>query len=499
MALHHPDAARETAHLKETREKIAAESARAGEALAQAEEALGDARRFDPDALPLREMLYAAAAQGLKNLGRAAQKPYFTRIDFQEAGAQKETYYIGRYGVLDSDALESVVIDWRAPVANLYYSGQIGPMRYETPEGVVAGELTLKRQFGIEGGQLQTIFDTDLVSQDAYLQSVLGAMTGDRLREIVTTIQAEQNFVIRYPLHKTLIVQGVAGSGKTTIALHRIAYLLYAFSQRLRPEHMVILAPNPLFLNFIAGVLPDLGVERVRQTTFLQLMRDLIGPALPAVDDADRLEWVLSLSPEALDEARRVAQYKGSLKMGARLEAWLTRFEASVAPAEGFAFGPVRLYDRAQIDQFLLVDERPFPMQRRLREFQKQLTLRAKAAARAVERWMSEEADRRAAKLRQEGLAPEELRERLQGLYQSRDERVEQTRAQIAPFVREAMKRFPKLDPLPLYLAFWQDELESGDEDARLCARRALHRFAKTKKLEMEDVAPVSLIAARLL
>ena len=153
-------------------------------------------------------------------------------------------------------------------MANLYYAGQIGEISYEAPDGRVEGELLLKRQFGIEDGVLRTIFDTDLASQDEYLQSVLGAMSGDKLKDIVTTIQAEQNFVIRYPLSRTLIVQGVAGSGKTTIALHRIAYLLYAYKDQVRPEHMLILAPNPLFLNFIAGVLPDLGVEQVKQSTF---------------------------------------------------------------------------------------------------------------------------------------------------------------------------------------------------------------------------------------
>lgn len=222
--LNHPAAARERAHLAETLRLIAAQREIAARDTEAAQKALDAARRSDPDALPVREMMYAHAMQTTRGLELSARKPYFTRIDFTENGGEANTYYIGKYGVLHPETMETVVVDWRAPAANLYYSGQIGPMKYEAPDGTVEGELTLKRQFGIEDGELQSIFDADLVTQEAYLQAALSAMSGDRLREIVTTIQAEQNYVISCPLNRTLVVQGAAGSGKTTIALHRIAY-----------------------------------------------------------------------------------------------------------------------------------------------------------------------------------------------------------------------------------------------------------------------------------
>ena len=196
----HPAYRAEKMHLDETLQVIFREKQAARKDRLDAEGALSNARMYDPDALPIREMLYARAVQNEKNLSAAEKRPYFTRIDFTETGKQSQTYYIGKYGVLKSDTLESQVIDWRAPVANLYYSGQIGPLKYTAPDGEVEGELTLKRQFGIEDRRLISIFDTDIVAQDKYLKDVLSQTTGDRLKEIITTIQAEQNYVIRYPL-----------------------------------------------------------------------------------------------------------------------------------------------------------------------------------------------------------------------------------------------------------------------------------------------------------
>jgi len=316
----HPAYSAELKHLAETHEVISQEQKVAENDRLEAEGSLSNARMYDPDALPIREMLYARAVQNEKNLAAARRKPYFTRIDFTEKGDISRTYYIGKYGVLRSDTLEPQVVDWRAPVANLYYSGQIGPLKYSAPDGDVEGELTLKRQFGMENGEIVSIFDTDIVAQDAYLQEALTQTTGERLKEIVTTIQAEQNYVIRYPLERNLVVQGVAGSGKTTIALHRIAYLLYTYSQRLHPEHMLILAPNPLFLNFISQVLPDLGVENAKQTTFTRFIAEYMGDDMPDMDRAADIHEMLSLDRAVLDRRSRAMKHKGSLGFMLRLE-----------------------------------------------------------------------------------------------------------------------------------------------------------------------------------
>ena len=499
MELRHSAAAEERDHLARTLEVIAGESEVARREKAEAEGELATARMYDPDALPIRELLYSRALNTLRSMELAAKKPYFTRVDFTESGGEKRVYYIGKYGVTHSGTLDVEVVDWRAPVANLYYSGQIGPMRYEAPDGVVEGELTLKRQLGIENGVLETIFDTDVVSQDAYLQSVLGAMTGDRLREIVTTIQAEQNFVIRHPLSRNLVVQGAAGSGKTTIALHRIAYLLYAFRDRLDARDMLILAPSPLFLNFISGVLPDLGVELVRQSTFPLFMADWLGEALPKVDLRDRLEEILALPAADLDRRARGARAKGSLRLAEKIDQWLDGFEKRFSPEEGISFGPARLFTNEEMERFLLVDEKPFPMARRVQEFQKQLLHAASSASKRINAWLQAECDRRAEAIRASGDTGETLRARLDKLYRSRDARMKETAAQVRPFVKKTIADLPDLSPARLYRAFWEDMRACPEADIALAAEHTLRRFAQRLPLEPEDVAPIALFALRLI
>jgi len=480
----HPAFREERAHLDETLEIIRLERARAEAEKASAAAAMEEARRSLPDALPVREMLYARADENLRRLALAARRPYFTRIDFTEQDGA-HTYYIGRWGVMRSDTLDIVITDWRAPVANLYYSGQIGPMRYVAPDGVIEGELTLKRQFGIEDGALQSIFDVDLATADALLQKVLSERTSERLRDIVTTIQSEQNLVIRHPLEKSMVVQGAPGSGKTTVALHRIAYLLYAYPL-LAPEQMVILAPSPLFLNFIAGVLPDLGVERVRQTTFEGFLRSLM--KLPKLAEDD------SLTPE---QRGRDAHIKGAPENEARLDRWLAEYEKSFADRE-IAFGPVRLYDRAELAQFLLVDEAPFPMERRLREFEKQLAARVKRAAGTLEKYLTDQATKRAVQLRQQIGDPSALKEKLAALFKSLDERLAEVRNEVKPFIRREMAAFPPVNPEKVYRAYLEDQLKTGDAALEEASRRALLRLTQKKCVARDDLAALGLIALRL-
>ena len=493
--IQHPDAQLELSHLESTLGAIDHERALAETELQSAADELTTARRFMPDDIDLRQLLYDRAYQQRRNLSLAALKPYFTRVDFKELSGDAFTYYIGKYGVVHSRTLDVHVVDWRSPVANLYYSGQVGPMHYVAPDGEVRGELTLKRQFGIENSELKTIFDTDVVSQDAYLQSVLGAMTGDRLREIVTTIQAEQNFVIRHPPDQPLVVQGVAGSGKTTIALHRVAYLLYSCQERMMPQHMLILAPNPLFLNYISGVLPDLGVERVWQTTFAQLMTDWLDGALPRLKSADTLS-----SRAAMDETQRAAQrrtgrLKGSLELGRRASEFMDAYEERFVPEGEIKFGPVVLYTHEQLRRFILEDVKPFPLARRLEEFKKQLKRRTKDAQTQVIAWLNDECDRRAQQLKlmlPDGAA---RRERLTRLYDSRDQRLKQTKEAGYPFRQKTLKRWPALSLTQCYRQLWT---QLGQEATYADTARETIAQLDEGYVTPEDIAPMALIAMRL-
>lgn len=495
----HPAAREETTHLNETLEIVAQQQLISAEELTVAKKNLQDTFRFERDNMDLlgvRQIMFDRSEQAVRNMAAARLRPYFTRVNFTEESGVKQVYYIGKHSVFRPNSVEPAVIDWRSPIANLYYSGQVGKMHYVAPDGEVRGELTLKRQFGIENGELISIFDTDVVSKDAYLQSVLGATTGERLRDIVTSIQAEQNIVIRHPANVTLVVQGVAGSGKTTIALHRIAYLLYTLQDSLRPEHVLILAPNPLFLNFIAGVLPDLGVEKVRQTTFPLLVSGWLGKLLPRVNTADQTDRLLALPPDEREDFIDMMHYKGSLEFTRRLDQWLDAFEERLPPQDALKFGPFTLFTPEQTRAFLVEGEKPFPFIVRIERFKKELTQRAKEAAGKVNAWLEAETQRRADALHALPDSPQR-RERLFKLYQSRDQRLKETNERVRPFVDEVIKAFPALRPIELYRAFLTDLLSESDPDSPVCAAAEYTLERVGSRVEPEDVAPIALIALR--
>lgn len=205
-------------------------------------------------------------------LYRSLETPYFSRIDFK-SDDEDCTFYIGLTGI-DKD-YDIIVYDWRAPVANLYYNYGLGPSSYEGGEGLIEGETTLKRQFDIKMGVMEGVYDNGVGVNDFLLESVLENNTSEYMRNIVDTIQKEQNDIIRYPGNNTLVVEGVAGSGKTSVALHRIAYLLYN-QKDLNDKNVLIFSPSDVFTNYISNVLPELGEENVSTTTFKEFAEKYI-------------------------------------------------------------------------------------------------------------------------------------------------------------------------------------------------------------------------------
>ena len=230
----------------------------------------------------------------IMDLRKIKSKPYFARIDFKADGEKKEELYIGKLSILDSKEQKPIIIDWRAPISNLYYDGRVGRSHYKSPGGNVEGEISLKRQYFIEDQILEKYSDIDLKTNDELLQVALEEKADDRLKNIVATIQGEQNNIIRADMNKALIVQGVAGSGKTTIALHRIAYLIYNWDKEFDPDNFMIIAPNKFFLNYISNVLPDLGVENVKQYTFEDLAYEIIGKRLKISDSNEKLVTIVN-------------------------------------------------------------------------------------------------------------------------------------------------------------------------------------------------------------
>lgn len=197
-----------------------------------------------------------------KLLERIVKKPYFAKVKFVSADDDLQDYYFGIKGIWDDKGIYAV--DWRTPIGSVYYDGTIGKCSYEAPGGVVEGELVYKRQFSIEDSKLQYFFDSAISIDDDILQKALSKNTSNVMVNIVQTIQKEQNVVIRENKETNVILDGVAGSGKTSIGMHRIAYLLFAYKNTLKNENILIISPNALFTKYISSILPELGEDNVR-------------------------------------------------------------------------------------------------------------------------------------------------------------------------------------------------------------------------------------------
>lgn len=485
----HPDSLAEAQHLAQTRRIVQSEIDKLEKDTgvgAEEERIIAVPADATMDEQVMMDIL-RMKVDSLHNLARSRHQAYFARLDFTPQGGTPETHYLGRWGVHDSTTLDVAVADWRSPVANLYYSGQVGPMDYEAPDGRIQGELTLKRMLTVEDDKLISLFDSGVVSQDAYLQGVLGAVSSDRLKEIVTTIQAEQNLVIRHPLRQNLIVQGVAGSGKTTIALHRIAWLLYAFRDTLRPEQMMILAPNPLFLSYISQVLPDLGVERVVQTTFAGLCQTWMGKHAPKIQLVSRLEEKLTATPAARAAMGDVLRRKGSLDMKRSVESFLQGYQAEILPRSGLVFGGHVLYTPEEVQDIFLKQLKHFPLAQRIEELKKYIKKRLLQVAEAMKTAMDKMAQDRLTLLLSALPDGEERRARARKLLQSRDDRM----AEIDLRAKQYLKDFPSLFPNLSLLGVYRTYLERHESAALLEATLPL---LEKKRVQPEDLAALCSI-----
>lgn len=297
------------------------------------------------EALLVAEMaLERLRLEKMRRLDLAEREPYFGRIDFQESGTpQAAPLYIGKAGVAQGAENEPLVIDWRAPVAGLFYTSATGgsdEVSYDAPEGSIKGVLWLKRNIGIKQSRLQRIVDAKVKGApeeaepilDEFLRYRLQESRDSRLRDIVSTIQAEQNAIIRAPLDRPLIIQGVAGSGKTTVALHRLAYLLYTFRETILASRIVIFAPSRMFLDYIGDVLPELGVDGVVQTTFADWAIGELDEPITLTDAGARYEYLFAPGKDPGEGADAPGRFKGSLLFQQVLDFALAEYEANFVP-----------------------------------------------------------------------------------------------------------------------------------------------------------------------
>lgn len=339
------------------------------------------------------QALEAARENGRHNLAKAVDEPYFGRLDFQETGsASALPLYIGKSGVEDERTGQLLVIDWRAPVASLFYSftGGLDAASYDSPDGLIDGLVYLKRNLVVRKQILQRVVDTydrnedSMAVGDEFLLYRLGENKDNKLRDIVSTIQAEQDRIIRAAKNTALIIQGVAGSGKTTVALHRLAFLLYQYREQVRAERMIIFAPNSMFLDYISGVLPELGVGNIQQSTFTDWALDVLDQEVKLADQALVLQTWFSLGskrPPVDDQAP--GRFKGAIAFKQYLDHCLTRFEESYVPTSDFIPWEGIKLPIASIREWFFVENKHYPLVKR----------RERVIAR-IKRWMEIQLDK---------------------------------------------------------------------------------------------------------
>lgn len=318
----------------------------------------------------MREQIVAA----LKKNKMALEKPYFGRVDYQDKEDKvNHTFYLGKNAVM-KDTTEVLVVDWRAPVSSIYYESQVGESSYQVPEqkrrDII---LDRKRTYEIEKGHLIEYYDAEVVANDELLTKYLAKNKEAVLGEIIATIQKEQNDIIREtPFHNS-IVQGVAGSGKTTVAMHRISYILYNYKDKFRPEEFFIIGSNRMLLNYITGVLPDLDVYHVNQ----MVMEEFLIRFLERDFDEKKYKVRYQKIEKEEEENREFQVYKGSLAWLEALEEYCKKLEDEMISKDTIIYKEKEIFPKEAIQQFL-ENNKNFSVQDKINMLNKRLVIKIK-------------------------------------------------------------------------------------------------------------------------
>ncbi|MDO7885750.1 HelD family protein [Hymenobacter cheonanensis] len=326
-------------YLEEIKEKLALAIRRGDEAVRQFSAELREKKQYihenqsgmdDADMVAADQSINRMAFTGeaavarKRKLLKLSQSPYFGRVDFAPLGKPAVPVYIGMYSFLDEQQRQSLIYDWRAPISSLFYDYELGEASYPTPSGTVPGVIERKRQYKIRDGRLEFMLENDVNIHDDVLQRELAKSSDDKLKTIVATIQRDQNAVIRNETASVMVIQGVAGSGKTSIALHRIAFLLYRFRDTITARDVLIISPNKVFADYISNVLPELGEDHIPELGMEELAADLLGGGYTFQTFFEQVSALLENPDPAFIERIRV---KSSVEFLGQLNQYLLYIE----------------------------------------------------------------------------------------------------------------------------------------------------------------------------
>lgn len=435
----------------------------------------------------------ASQVKKLDDIKKIKDKPYFARMDFKEKSKELEAFYIGKISLLDSKTAYPIIVDWRAPIANLYYEGKLGDASYEALGERIEGEILLKRQYIIEKQKLLKYVDINVTGNDELLDSALEEKADDRLKNIVATIQDEQNKIIRAGLDKPLIVQGVAGSGKTTIALHRIAYLIYNYEKQFKPEEFMIIAPTRFFLNYISNILPDLGVDDVKQCTFEDFAYDVIGKKLKISDSNEKLVIIVNKDFDEINKGNtdimiKEAKYKSSLDFKKVIDEYLINIENNYIPKEDFYFMNHLIMKHTDIDYLFKNTYKMYNFTNRINEIEKNMVSELNRKSEKILEELRAERTRRIA-----GLAGKERAD----LYDEYDKVIKLLEKNPKKVVREYLDKIPKLDCVKYYKDFIDNYLQNSSPVMDYLKSNTSRNLSKNE-ISFEDLAPLMYIQIKI-
>lgn len=303
----------------------------------------------------------------LQRLFRIQNKPYFGSIRFKEEGSEEEdNIYIGITHV--EDKLDYYVHDWRSPICSMFYDYETGPASYKAPSGIIKGNIIKKRQYIIEDAELKHIFDNDLNISDILLQEVLAEESSDKMKNIVNTIQEEQNKVIRNTEDKNLIVEGIAGSGKTSVALHRIAFLLYRIPN-LTSSNVVVFTPNKVFSEYISNVLPELGEDNTYDMTFY----DLLCQNINEYKDIENFTDFISRYYKGNVDNYDMVKYKQSDEIIKDIDNYINNLLSTIKFNDKLEYDDFIEIDTEELNNMLNYKYNRFPLFERIKEISKRI------------------------------------------------------------------------------------------------------------------------------
>ncbi|MBD7986137.1 UvrD-helicase domain-containing protein [Sporosarcina sp. Sa2YVA2] len=324
--------------------------------------------RQEAQALSVSQSNHRHTTKRLAALRRMQENPYFGRIDFIEEGTSTvEQIYIGISTLTDTSGENFLIYDWRAPVSSVYYDYSPGAAKYTTPGGAIHGTLKKKWQYLIRGGIIQSLFDTSLTIGDEILQQVLGKGTDKHMHNIVATIQQEQNHIIRHDHGRMLIVHGAAGSGKTSAAMQRIAFLLYKYRDVITADQIILFSPNSMFNSYVSNVLPELGEENMQQVTFQEYLNHRLRSSFQVENPYDQLEFVLTAVGDPSYQTRLAGiRFKATNRFFEAFTSYRKSLEFSGMVFKGITFRGEKIVTAKQIEEKFYGSDTSLPFHSRL-------------------------------------------------------------------------------------------------------------------------------------